>query len=83
MSDQFTMSDLAHRTGTVADAADHAPVRITRHGRPRYVLVRAEEFDRLTRQARDPRRVLRTSETPQDIADIFAQDIAAALDAES
>lgn len=76
---RFTMSDLVHRTGTVADAADRQPVRITRHGRPRYVLVRAADFDRLNERARDPRRVVQTADTPDDLLEIFAEDMAAAI----
>lgn len=71
----FTMSDLAHRTGTVADAADRRPVRITRHGRPRYVMLRSEDYDRLLARTRDPRRVIVTGETPDDIAEIFAEEL--------
>lgn len=78
MSDlgKFTMSDLAHKTGTVADAADRRPVRITRHGRPRYVMLRSEDFDRLVARSRDPRRVIVTDETPDEIAEIFAEELA-------
>ncbi|KST61178.1 hypothetical protein AO398_00365 [Methylobacterium sp. GXS13] len=76
---EFTMSDLVHRTGKVADAADRRPVRITRHGRPRFVLVRSEDFDRLSDRSRDPRRVVMTAETPDDLLEIFAEDMAKAV----
>jgi prevent-host-death family protein len=79
---QFTMSDLVHRTGTVADAADRQPVMITRHGRPRYVLVRAEDFARLNDRSRDPRRVILTEQTPDDLLEIFADDMAGAVGSE-
>lgn len=79
---QFTMSDLVHRTGKVADAADRRPVRITRHGRPRYVLLRSEDFDRLNDRSHDPRRVVMTGETPDDLLEIFAEDMAEAVGAE-
>ena len=78
----FTMSDLVHRTGTVADAADRHPVRITRHGRPRYVLVRAADFDRMNERSRDPRRVIETAQTPDDLLEIFADDMAEAARSE-
>jgi PHD/YefM family antitoxin component YafN of YafNO toxin-antitoxin module len=73
----FTMTSLANETGEVTDAADHAPVALTRDGRLRYVMLRIEEFDRLTARGNDPRRSLTTDETPKDIEDILADDLAA------
>ena len=72
----FTMASLAQNTGDVTEAADDGPVALTRHGRIRYVVLRIEEFDRLKAGGTDPRRSLTTEETPQDIQDILADDLA-------
>lgn len=44
----FPAADLARRTGDVLDAAARAPVTITRHRKPRYVLMSVERYERLT-----------------------------------
>lgn len=72
----FTMSALAHETGKVADAADREAVKLTRHGRDRYVLLRIEEYDRMKERATDPRRAFLTAEMPDDLYDLLADDIA-------
>lgn len=44
----FQAADLARRTGDVLDAASRAPVTITRHRKPRYVLMSMERYERMT-----------------------------------
>lgn len=44
----FQAADLARRTGDVLDAASRAPVTITRHRKPRYVLMSVERYERMT-----------------------------------
>jgi prevent-host-death family protein len=55
----------------VTDAATRAPVAITQHCKPRYVLMSAEDFEKLAVRARDPRRVFGPGETPDDVASMF------------
>lgn len=75
----FTMTQLAQETGMVADAVDLEAATITRRGRPRYVMIRYEEFERLNnRRAKDPRRAIRTADTPDDIRKLLAAEIAEA-----
>ncbi len=44
----FPAADLARRTGDVLDAASRAPVAITRHRKPRFVLMSLERYEALT-----------------------------------
>ena len=44
----FPTSDLARRTGDVLDAATRAPVIITRHRKPRFVLMSVERYAAMT-----------------------------------
>ena len=48
----FQAADLARRTGDVLDAASRAPVTITRHRKPRYVLMSVERYERMTGEDR-------------------------------
>lgn len=50
MSDtqHFPAADLARRTGDVLDAAGRAPVTITRHRKPRFVLMSVERYEAMT-----------------------------------
>jgi len=73
---EFSTADLNKQVGEVTDAASKGPVVITRHNRPRFVLMSVEHFERL-RGAADPRRAYGPGETPADVAAMFAD----ALDA--
>jgi prevent-host-death family protein len=44
----FAFSDLNRQPGEVLDAALAAPVTLTRHGKPKIVMLSVEEFERLT-----------------------------------
>jgi antitoxin Phd len=44
----FTLTDLGNRSGEVVEAAIGGPVDITRRGKRKFVLLTAEQFDRLT-----------------------------------
>ncbi|UWQ00220.1 type II toxin-antitoxin system Phd/YefM family antitoxin [Aliiroseovarius crassostreae] len=49
---QFSATDLANKTGDVLALAAQNPVAITRHGKPRFVVLSTEEFEAL-RQCKD------------------------------
>ena len=49
---QFSATDLANKTGDVLALAAQHPVAITRHGKPRFVVLSTEEFEAL-RQSKD------------------------------
>ena len=44
----FAAADLARRTGDVLDAASRAPVAITKHRKPRFVIMSMERFEAIT-----------------------------------
>ncbi|MBZ0262890.1 MAG: type II toxin-antitoxin system Phd/YefM family antitoxin [Hyphomicrobiales bacterium] len=60
----FSTGDLSRKIGDVTHAASQAPVTITQHNKPRYVMMSVETFQRL-----DPRRAYSTGNTPPEIAD--------------
>ncbi len=60
----FSTADLARKIGDVTHAASQAPIAITHHNKPRYVMMSVDEFI-----ARDPRRVYATRETPHELAE--------------
>lgn len=71
---EFSTVELARDIRTVTIAASKAPVAITQHRRPRYVLMSVEDFERLARQA-DSRRTYGPGEAPAEVADLFAEAI--------
>ena len=72
----FTLTDLGSRSGEVVDAAHKGPVKLTKHGRPKFVLMTLDDFETMRGRA-DPRRVYRTDEAPQDVIDTFLPGIEA------
>jgi prevent-host-death family protein len=64
---QFTTGDLNKQVGDVTDAAAREPVVITRHRKPRYVLMSYEHYERI-RAGADPRRTVKASEIPDEHA---------------
>lgn len=44
----FPAADLARKTGDVLDAASRAPVAITKHRKPRFVVMSVERYEALT-----------------------------------
>ncbi len=43
----FSLTDLTNRSGELFEAAFRGPVEITRRGKRKFVLLTAEEYDRL------------------------------------
>ena len=67
---QFSLTDLSNRSGEVVEAAFRGPVEITRRGKRRFVLLTAEDYDRLVGAA-DVRRAFHADDVPEDIADMM------------
>ena len=63
----FSTGDLSRKIGDVTHAASQAPVTITQHNKPRYVMMSVEVFESISRIPRNPRRVVRTDNPPDDI----------------
>lgn len=70
----FSTNDLNKQVGEVTDAASKAPVLITRHSKPRFVMMSLEHFERLSQSA-NPRRVYAAGETPDDLAGMFLPEL--------
>ncbi len=67
---RFTTGDLNKQVGDVTDAASREPVVLTRHNKPRFVLMSYEHYERM-RSAGDPRRAYTVSEMPAEHAELF------------
>jgi prevent-host-death family protein len=64
----FSTVDLLRDMKSVTHAAAREPVAITQHRKPRFVLMAIEDYETLASRVQDPRRVINTAETPDDIA---------------
>jgi len=60
----FPATDLKQNTGDVLDAANREPVAITRHGKPRYVLMSIDAYN--ARFPNDLKRAIAIEEMPDD-----------------
>jgi Antitoxin Phd_YefM, type II toxin-antitoxin system len=70
----FTTNDLNKQVGEVTDAAAKSPIVITRHRKPRFVMMSYEYYQRI-KGGTDPRRVYGPGETPARVAEIFSAEI--------
>ena len=71
---QFSSTELANATGDVLAAAAQEPVLIARHGKPRFVMLSAEQYERLLTQG-ETRRAFHVS----DLTDAEADKLIAQL----
>lgn len=62
---QFTTRDLSKHIGDVTTAVGREPVVLTRHGKPRFVLMSYQHYEKM-RAGGDPRRGHRASEMPEN-----------------
>jgi antitoxin Phd len=72
----YTATELANKTGDVLMAAARETVEITRHGKPRFVILSHEKYERLMSRG-DTRRAVRVT----DMKDDERSELLAALDA--
>jgi antitoxin Phd len=63
----FSLTDLSSRSGEVIEAVLRGPVEITWPGQPKFVLLTAQEYDRLV-SAADTRRAFHADDAPEDVA---------------
>jgi prevent-host-death family protein len=75
---QFSSTDLANRTGDVLAAAAEAPVAIARHGKPRFVMLSIERYERL--RGRETRRGLHVSDLTDAEAEKLISDLQDSID---
>ncbi len=60
-------AELVRKIGDVTHAASQAPVVITQHNKPRFVIMDIETYDFM--RSKDTRRVYRVEDTPDDVAE--------------
>ncbi|WP_025661498.1 type II toxin-antitoxin system prevent-host-death family antitoxin [Rhizobium sp. IBUN] len=71
---QFTTGDLNKQVGDVTDAASREPVVLTKHRKPRFVLMSYDHYQRL-RTGSDTRKVHRAPGMPAEHMDLFDAEI--------
>lgn len=71
---QFTTGDLNKQVGDVTDAAAREPVVLTKHRKPRFVLMSYEHYERM-RASGDIRQAYRASQMPDEHAELFGSAI--------
>ncbi len=64
---RFSLTDLSNRSGEIVEAAFRGPVEITRRGKRKFVLLTAEDYDRLV-SAADARQAFHADDAPDDVA---------------
>ena len=67
---QFTTGDLSKLIGDITDAASREPVMLTRHKKPRFVLMSYEHYERMCAGG-NPRHAYSISQMPDDHAALF------------
>lgn len=70
---QFSTVELLRDLKTVTHAAARAPIAITQHRKPRFVLMAIEDFEKL--KTADPRKVYRTKDTPPELREMFLKEL--------
>ena len=70
MMPKYSLTDLSNKSGEIAEAAIRGPVTITRRGKRKFVLMAAEDYDRLVGAA-DVRRAYHVDDMPTEIADMM------------
>jgi PHD/YefM family antitoxin component YafN of YafNO toxin-antitoxin module len=68
---EFSTVELLRDLKTVTHAVARAPVAITQHRKPRFVLMALEDYERLRSVTADPRRAYRIEETPAELVTLL------------
>jgi antitoxin Phd len=63
----FSLTDLSNRSGEVVEATFRGPVEITQRGKRKFMLLTAEDYDRLV-SAADTRRAYHADDAPEGVA---------------
>ncbi len=76
----FSTVELLRDLKTVTHAATRAPVTITQHRKPRFVLMAIEDYEKLHNPHPDPRRAYFTSETPPELKELLGKELQKIID---
>ena len=71
----FSMVEFVRNIRDVTLAATRAPVALTQHRKPRYILMSTADFERLSEHANDPRKVYLTEEMPAESVALFLEGL--------
>lgn len=74
----FTLSELANKSGEVAEAAYRDPVAITRRGKRKFVMLSADHYDEIT--AHHQRRAVHADDLNEAAAVFYIDALSASLD---
>ena len=77
----FSTVDVLRDFKSVTHAAAREPVAITQHRKVRFVMMAVEDYEQLSAVGKDPRRVIRTDQTPPELAEVFAPALDAMIEA--
>lgn len=69
---EFSTVQLLRDLKSVTHAAARAPIAITQHRRPRFVLMAMEDYEKMRGNA-DPRRVYKIEKTPPELAALISE----------
>jgi prevent-host-death family protein len=72
---QFAAADLTRNTGDLFEAAAVAPVAITKHRKPRFVVMSMEQYETLTKPGTDCQKAYAVGQMPEDVAALFEQGL--------
>ena len=72
----FSTVDLVTKLDLVKTAALKEPVGITQHRKRKFVMLAADDYERL-RGTQNPHRAYLAEETPEDVAELLREDLAA------
>lgn len=67
---EFAAADLSRKTGDLFEAAAVAPVAITKHRKPRFVVMSMERYEALTRRKGDQIAV-DVSDMPEELGELW------------
>lgn len=71
---KFAAGDLTRNTGDLFEAATVAPVAITKHRKPRYVIMSMERYEALTKN-NNQQVAVDVSAMPEDLGKIWDQGV--------
>lgn len=75
MSDlpQFKAADLARQTSDLFDAAIRSPIAITKHRKPKFVLMSMDQYQKLSRET--SQQVYMINEMPEDLKALMVEGL--------
>lgn len=75
---EFSTVELLRNLKTVTHAAARAPIAITQHRKPRFVMMAVEDYEKMRNP--DPRRVYTIEETPPELAAVISEGLQKIID---